>query len=1774
MEEKQELHNITFKVALKTIPTEGHLVYEYNPFRNYRLDQDRWLYKNNYYTSKELAEYFGMNSFSELQSKISGVKGWKEVVPEFETNPVLYTKGQLVDFITDQLDFDLEHPVQLLPSYSYDNSVDLIMNDGKGSPKLINSRFSATERNKYKVNDRAGDRDTNIYDQDNKFKQQTSLYRDFAKISKFDLLSIYSGGNLKTGLYALYFAYLDADGNESDIFLETGPIQIYSGDIASPAGVHAGFRDYNSFKTIQYKLSNLDASYNRLQVYYSRATSDIDENPVTIIYKLVSPITYDNSSLVSFLNGLEEVIEVPVEDINQRLQRYSASETQEICQNRLFLGHNYKIPQNYREFRDIALRFLPIADCGSTYEPLSSNYSGSLQNTYYNPMFSYKKTGYWDDFYRFGIVFIQSDGTYSDVYDVRGCSNLTDNTEFSHIRFQDENDNRNYIAWDETSYSIISDSQVQSKTQSETQVKTQAKNENCKGVVKFASEGIKDNTIIGINFKVEEKVLTYLKENLKVRGFFFVRKKRIPTILCQAYTISIDNESNTPVIPYSSKQKTDGESESFLNQQSRYLTHGIENRLPYVKSQYLRHQAAICPEYDVNTAYYNAIFSGNECTIRAYNTDYEPNRFAHVYNLKVKGNESDVKLEDNFYKANIIGVEDNTLLVETQGKKFSARAGEAEEANKFKYVGSKVKSTEAINLIRGSFGPYLGIVGYDQPLKRINIYIPGYSESNIDDYMKIRYQDNSAYYSISEQFSIEDEQVFENAGQYKKLKNPLYRGDCFICNFTHRLNRNFQDPSAPTNDEIVDERCWAENFAVEDNVIKQENFDKINLGDINAVKMGRYVDMVVRSSINLNVRSLDDSNVDEDSLTGGPRTFVPHVQYPVDGIYKKPESFCYNKGLAKTTNERIYMGLPDVPFFSEDFTNRISYSEVKIKDSFENGFRIFKNGNYRDYPKTYGSIIKLLEDNGSLICVLEHGIYRIPINERAVAAEGAGGLVYINTSNILPENPLVISDKYGSQWKDSIIKTPKGIYGVDTTAKKIWRVVEDNIELISDFKIQKFLNDNISLTERELTPIIGVRNVKTHYNAYKDDVMFTFYDNLRGFEERVWNICWNEKQNLWTTFYSWLPSCSENIHNQYYSFDRNTSKWIAKLGVSKHGNAFSDGVTLSRNIIPTSNDGSNQSFVGNLYLDNRLLTSVKEKNITYFSFPTFEIMKDNYGNHQNFTIPGNNEYIYGKVKISRKVETESYEGKFEIKLDIKKKGSQNYDEYSFTEGMLSGIENQKDFEKAIALELQNEHFSLSSLPNCLETYQKLYLTVNPTLLCSELYYRSYKDGNSVITPFGTPKEESDNWVLDEESNKYAWKEDLKKKWEHESVLNKRWAVYKDEKGRRPTLPREKQINPNKIVTLLNIKATIHNASTSGITDISEAMSTRYANLQFTDGGYYESVVALCTDYNAQYLSTDFWKHGQAGIIDIADDIYPTYWYGKQHPFEFEFVVRDAPDSHKIFDNLQIISNNAAPESFHYEVIGDSYEFAKDKKNMYIRQEATKELYQYNGTDITYNDDYKDLKSEHRPLIKGQKGPKHFDKSTIFPAWYIRQDTINEIEDAYHSYEENSKNFADLAGAEIVRYKDLDEYRVWNHAKAVDIRDVGPGRGNMVYKEDKWDVQINPINYVQKNESKESWEDVYRLPKVGKLLPPTYDQVPAELNLFQDLTAIPSNREDKTKSWQLPDDWTRNVVKWKDYECLNKQTKMRDKFIKIRIRYSGKDLAVIGAIKTLYSLSYA
>jgi hypothetical protein len=127
--------------------------------------------------TKEVAEAFGAiiedaykegNSANRRNLEIALIKAkinnsWYNV-PSTETDPLLRESGELCDFITDHLNVSLNNPLHIIPQYSYDGSVNLIINDGVNIPRLINSRFSATGKNTYEVVDRKGNNDTNIYD--------------------------------------------------------------------------------------------------------------------------------------------------------------------------------------------------------------------------------------------------------------------------------------------------------------------------------------------------------------------------------------------------------------------------------------------------------------------------------------------------------------------------------------------------------------------------------------------------------------------------------------------------------------------------------------------------------------------------------------------------------------------------------------------------------------------------------------------------------------------------------------------------------------------------------------------------------------------------------------------------------------------------------------------------------------------------------------------------------------------------------------------------------------------------------------------------------------------------------------------------------------------------------------------------------------------------------------------------------------------------------------------------------------------------------------------------------------------------------------------------------------------------------------------------------------------------------------------------------------------------------------------------------------------------
>ena len=139
---------------------------------------------------------------------------------------------------------------------------------------------------------------------------------------------------------------------------------------------------------------------------------------------------------------------------------------------------------------------------------------------------------------------------------------------------------------------------------------------------------------------------------------------------------------------------------------------------------------------------------------------------------------------------------------------------------------------------------------------------------------------------------------------------------------------------------------------------------------------------------------------------------------------------------------------------------------------------------------------------------------------------------------------------------------------------------------------------------------------------------------------------------------------------------------------------------------------------------------------------------------------------------------------------------------------------------------------------------------------------------------------------------------------------------------------------------------------------------------------------------------------------------------------------------------------------------------------------------------------------------------------------------------------------------------------------------------MQYLEDKWFIQINPLFLCQKNEYSDanlttsSWNS-NKIPITIANIP-----VPKDFNNASQVTLESIPTDLRNKNYILKDidltDW--NTLSYNDSNNSNslsfnssmasgrQSVKMKDKWIKVRIRYSGEKLAIITAIKTLYNIT--
>ena len=1067
----------------------------------------------------------------------------------------------LTDFRTKEISVDLNNPLNIECQPSYDGTVNLIINDDKNPPRLINTRFTTLEDNRYRIINRNQKEQTNIYEQ-TFIDQQTRLFRNLNLIPKIQFVSVDYFGQLKGGNYTFYVKFADNDFNKTDIVCESGQISIFNGTISSPSTITGTLQDERTDKSISLRINNIDTSFQKVYLYYSRETCDINGARITEYVAIKEPYDITNSSLSITVNGYEEVQQITESELNIKYLYVDRVKTQAQNQGMLFFGNVEMTTVEPRDLQALSLYIHTklvqssesIGYVNTNYKP--QNTDDSEMTEYYNPQNLYYKLGYWpEEMYRLGIVYIMRDDSLTEVFNLRGIKfpdlrKETDSETIESIR----NDSK-YTDWFDYDWTDGEKYYTVSKWDGETPLEKKEIDfntcniryvpkddfilngqymDNIMGVFKLPMNlPIQDHTNKttkpwGFQFSFPPHLLERLR-NMGIKGFFFVRQKRIPTILCQGLSIGIDRAGHVPIIP----MVTDGETEKYITEGFLDDSGTLSTNFKEKQSQNPSSSALLSVDPCV-TPMLQSTFDGSEYCLQKYancNIAKDQRRFIATNKNNFNTISSLIK------KTNLIYVAEDTPFKYINEQCYSTRAGAAEEVKQISFLDSQDYNANNYNILRGIWCPIIGINSYTDNGGLYNIKIKNFSTVFEQEYFKIRGNDNSPFYSITDRYSIDETPDYITA----------FRGDCYTATVTMRLQRNFTDSDVPVNELIVDPNTWKNNYKGY-NTTSEDEWLSINRADVNTCPIGSWITWKCLSNYNLGLRSKDYTNVEETALMGNPRSFYPITGLSVNN--KVPESWKLNDGYSSTVSKKSFLPVQDIPYTRDIFDTRIMFSNVQQDDAFQNAYRIFQGLSFEDMDRQYGGLVKLISWGTSLLAIFEHGITIIPVNEKALIATTAGQSVHMYGEGVLQKQMTVISQDYGTIWSESIIRTPIGVYGVDTYAKKIWRFSQNKgLELISDSKIQRFLNDHILLKEKDKYPTIALRNVKSHYNNYKGDIMFTFYNDA---ENEEWNICYNERLDKWITRYSWVPLYSENVNNIYYSLDKKRSEILAYIYANNH----------------------------------------------------------------------------------------------------------------------------------------------------------------------------------------------------------------------------------------------------------------------------------------------------------------------------------------------------------------------------------------------------------------------------------------------------------------------------------------------------------------------------------------------------------------------------------------------------------------------------------------------
>lgn len=206
------------------------------------------------------------------------------------------------------------------------------------------------------------------------------------------------------------------------------------------------------------------------------------------------------------------------------------------------------------------------------------------------------------------------------------------------------------------------------------------------------------------------------------------------------------------------------------------------------------------------------------------------------------------------------------------------------------------------------------------------------------------------------------------------------------------------------------------------------------------------------------------------------------------------EFYDMNLDYLRKNHEKVYNYLPlqydCCAKTTEDFRNRVHYSEQSYQEELLDNYRVFLPNNYRDIEGNTGEITNLFRFNNSLYIHTSEALFHLPQNlQERVNSELT---TFIGTGEFFSIPPRKISDGAmavgGSKHHQATVVTEYGAFFISETEGKAY-LLSEGIKDLTVGNTSYFKNNLKSFLHRSIADNIGKEFVSEYDNVFSDNMV-------------------------------------------------------------------------------------------------------------------------------------------------------------------------------------------------------------------------------------------------------------------------------------------------------------------------------------------------------------------------------------------------------------------------------------------------------------------------------------------------------------------------------------------------------------------------------------------------------------------------------------------------------------------------------------------------------------